>query len=194
MDSIKNLTIFAGVNGAGKSTLFYSENAGDLGIRLNSDEIIRANGLDWKSTSDQLYAGKVLLRLQADCFEKGISFNRETTLSSNEIFKTIQQAKNLGYRIHLRYIGVNDPEIAKQRVAKRVSMGGHGVSPETIDRRFQSSYDNFLRIFPLCDTINIYDNSGNSMVLISYCKNGKITRNSIPCSWADSLLEKMHNP
>ena len=48
MDSIKNLTIFAGVNGAGKSTLFYSENAGDLGIRLNSDEIIRANGLDWK--------------------------------------------------------------------------------------------------------------------------------------------------
>lgn len=191
MDSTKNLTIFAGVNGAGKSTLFYSENAGNLGIRLNSDEIIRANGLDWKSTADQIYAGKVLLHLQADCFEKGISFNRETTLNSNEIFKTIRQAKDLGYRIHLRYIGVNNPEIAKQRVAKRVSLGGHGVSPETIDRRFQSSYENFLRIYPLCDTINIYDNSDKSIVLVAYCKNGKVTRNSVPCLWVDSLLEKI---
>lgn len=193
MDSIKNLTIFAGVNGAGKSTLFYSENAGDLGIRLNSDEIIRANGLDWKNTSHQLYAGKVLLRLQADCFEKGISFNRETTLSSNEIFRTIRQAKNLGYRIRLRYIGVNDPETAKQRVEKRVSTGGHGVSPETIDRRFQSSYVNFLRVFPLCDTVDIYDNSGEFMVLVGYCRNGQIKRNSVPCPWADSLLNKIQN-
>lgn len=39
MDSIKNLTIFSEVNGAGKSTLFYSENAGELGIRLNTVSI-----------------------------------------------------------------------------------------------------------------------------------------------------------
>ena len=191
MDSIKTLTVFAGVNGAGKSTLFYSEKSGDLGIRLNSDEIIRANGLDWKDSAAQIYAGKILLQLQKDCFEKGISFNRETTLSSNEIFKTIRQAKDLGYQIHLRYIGVNDPSIAKERVAKRVALGGHGVSPETIDRRFQSSFDNFQRIYPLCNTINIYDNSGESMVLVAYCVNGKIIRNSVPCSWVDTLLKKI---
>lgn len=51
MNTTKKFTIFAGVNGAGKSTLFYTESNRDLGIRLNSDEILHSLGLDWKDTS-----------------------------------------------------------------------------------------------------------------------------------------------
>ena len=58
MNTTKKFTIFAGVNGAGKSTLFYSEANRDLGIRLNSDEILHSLGLDWKDTSAQILAGK----------------------------------------------------------------------------------------------------------------------------------------
>ncbi len=102
MNTIKKFTIFAGVNGAGKSTLYYSEANRDLGIRLNSDEILHSLGLDWKDTSAQILAGKKLLQLQKECLSNGVSFNQETTLSGQSIFNAIKKAKEQGYAIHLR--------------------------------------------------------------------------------------------
>lgn len=191
MASIKTYTIFAGVNGAGKSTLFNADSAADLGVRLNTDEIVKANGWDWKSKRAQIDAGKELLKRQKDCLDKDLSFNQETTLSGNFIIKSIKTAKEKGYKIHLRYVGVDCPEIAKERVEKRIALGGHGVSPETVDRRFSSSKDNFKKIFHLCDTVNIYDNSGDSLVLVASYVNGKFNRTDFPCKWVDELLEGM---
>ena len=70
MQSSKYYTIFAGVNGAGKSTLFQTDNGGDLGIRLNTDEFIKDKGKDWKDIRAQIEAGKAILKLQHECFEK----------------------------------------------------------------------------------------------------------------------------
>lgn len=96
MKNTKNFTIFAGVNGAGKSTLFYSEEQVDLGVRLNSDELIHAAGLDWKDMRAQITAGKQLLQMQKECLAKGLSFNQETTLSGATILNAIHKAKELG--------------------------------------------------------------------------------------------------
>lgn len=51
MGSIKTFTVFAGVNGAGKSTLYAADNSSDLGVRLNSDELVREAGADctWRA-------------------------------------------------------------------------------------------------------------------------------------------------
>ena len=62
-----------------------------------------------------------------------MSLNRETTLTGNNIIKSIVRAKELGYIIRLRYVGVSSPEIAKERIAKRVLMGGYGISEDTVD-------------------------------------------------------------
>ena len=159
MKATKKFTIFAGVNGAGKSTLFYSEANHHLGIRLNSDEILHSLGLDWKDMSAQILAGKKLLQLQKECLSNGVSFNQETTLSGQSIFNVIKKAKELGYAIHLRYVGVANPEIAQERVAKRIARGGHGVSDGTLERRFTASKENFIKIYPLCDSIIMYDNT-----------------------------------
>ena len=83
---------------------------------------------------------------------------------------------------------MNSPEIAKERVAKRIALGGHGVSQETIDRRFNTSKENFKKVFSLCDTVNIYDNSGDGLVLIASYVNGKLNRFDFPCKWVDELL------
>lgn len=123
MKSIKKFTIFAGVNGAGKSTLFSTEAEDNLGIRLNSDEILHSLGLDWADSNAQILAGKQLLRLQKDCLEKGLSFNQETTLSGITILRTISQAKELGYSIHLRYVGVGIPR-NRQRTGKKTHRVG----------------------------------------------------------------------
>lgn len=173
MKAIKKFTIFAGVNGAGKSTLFYSEANRDLGIRLNSDEILHSLGLDWKDPSAQMLAGKTLLKLQKECLENGVSFNQETTLSGKTILTAIKKAKEQGYVIHLRYVSVATPEIAKARVEQRIARGGHGVSGGTIDRRFKTSKENFLQVYSYCDSIIIYDNT-EQMTCVASIKNGKL--------------------
>jgi len=193
MSSTKRYTIFAGVNGAGKSTLFVINNSEDLGVRLNTDEIVKDAGKDWKDSAAQIEAGKKLIKLQQECFDKGLSLNRETTLNGSNIVNSIITAKKLGYEIHLRYVGVESPEIAKKRVKKRIAMGGHGVSDDTIDRRFFGAIENFKKIFPYCDTINMYDNSGISMELVAtYIGNGTLKRNNINCKWCDELIKELN--
>ena len=194
MSNIKRYTIFAGVNGAGKSTLFAINKSEDLGIRLNTDEMVKEAGEDWKDSAAQIEAGKKLIKLQQECFDKGLSLNRETTLNGSNIVNSIITAKKLGYEIHLRYVGVESPEIAKERVKKRIAMGGHGVSDDTIDRRFSGAIENFKKIFPYCDTINMYDNSGISMELVAtYIGNGTLKRNNIKCKWCDELIKELNN-
>ena len=191
MSSIKRYTIFAGVNGAGKSTLFGVYNSEDLGVRLNTDEMVKDAGKDWKDNAAQVEAGKKLIKLQQECFDKGLSLNRETTLNGSNIVNSIIKAKELGYEIHLRYVGVNNPEIAKERVKKRIEMGGHGVSDETIERRFTGALDNLKKIYPLCDTVNIYDNSGESLELVAYVYDGKLEKTEVNCQWCDELLKEL---
>ena len=190
MNTTKKFTIFAGVNGAGKSTLFYSEANRDLGIRLNSDEILHSLGLDWKDTSAQILAGKKLLQLQKECLLNGVSFNQETTLSGQSIFNAINKAKVLGYAIHLRYVRVANPEIAKERVEQRIARGGHGVSEGTLERRFSSSKDNFIKIYPLCDSVIIYDNT-EQMTCVASIKSGELTLIQ-HIDWVDKLLHELN--
>lgn len=190
MNSIKKFTIFAGVNGAGKSTLFYLEKSSDLGIRLNCDEILSSLGLKWEESSAQILAGKKLLQLQRECIESGVSFNQETTLCGQSIFNAVKQAKEAGYTILLRYVGVETAEIAKERVRKRIESGGHGISDETIERRFVTSQENFLKIYPLCNDVIIYDNT-KQMQCAAMITNGKIAVLR-KIAWVNELLKKVN--
>jgi len=192
MLNTKRFTIFAGVNGAGKSTLYAINNSEDLGVRLNSDEMVKDAGKDWKDTAAQIEAGKKLIKLQQECFYKGLSLNRETTLNGTNIVNSIIKAKELGYEIHLRYVGVEHPEIAKERVKRRIAMGGHGVSDETIEKRFSGAMENLKKIFPYCNTVNIYDNSGTSMVLVAtYVGAGGFIKTNISCGWCEELIKEL---
>ncbi len=192
MKNTKTFTIFAGVNGAGKSTLFGIEGEKDLGVRLNSDEILHSLKLDWRDTNAQILAGKELLKRQKECLEKGLSFNQETTLSGAIILSTIRKAKELGYIIHLRYVGVENVDIAKERIEKRVARGGHGVTGEMVERRFEKSKENFLKIYDLCDTVTIYDNTITMQMVVSVVK-GDIERTTPPVLWVEELLSRLKN-
>ena len=155
-----NYVIFAGVNGAGKSTLYNTITPTlDLGVRINTDEIVRNIG-DWRSNQDQVRAGKIALKLRKECVEKNISFNQETTLTGKNIIKAIKEIKEKGYIIHLYYVGVNSPEIAKQRVKDRVKKGGHDIPEDVIEKRYIETLKNLEAILPLVDYAKIYDNSG----------------------------------
>ena len=98
----------------------------------------------------------------------------------------VYNSEDLGVRL-------NTDEIAKERVKKRIAMW-HGVNDDTIDRRFSGAIENFKKIFPYCDTINMYDNSGISMELVAtYIGNGTLKRNNIKCKWCDELIKELNN-
>lgn len=168
-------TIFAGVNGAGKSTLYFSKmrNNEEYGVRINTDEIVRTFG-DWKNEADQVKAGRMAIKLRKDCIDKGISFNQETTLTGNSIIKLIDQVKEKGYKVHLFYVGVNSPEIAKERIAGRVKKGGHDIPSETVEKRYYESIENLKIILPKVDLAEVYDNS--KFYTLAITKNEEIIR------------------
>lgn len=56
-------------------------------------------------------------------------------------------------------MGVDSPELAKERVKARVAKGGHGIPDEVIDRRYTKSIRNIKLLAPLFDSVELYDNT-----------------------------------
>lgn len=155
----KTYKIYAGVNGAGKTTLYHLYDTDKSEKRINSDEILKESGGDWRNISHQGKAMKEAVLQTQKCFREGVSFNQETTLTGKSIIGNICKAKGLGYFVQLHYIGLDSPELAIQRVKNRVNDGGHGIEEAAIRSRYHASLENLKEIVLLCDNVIVYDNS-----------------------------------
>ena len=176
-------TIFAGVNGAGKSTLYLSmEEELSNQERVNSDEILKNFGGNWKNQEDQAKAMKEAIRKIKFCLDNKISFNQETTLTGNSILKNISIARKQGYRIHMYYVGVDNVDIAIKRVALRERKGGHGISEADIRRRYINSMENLYKAIPMCDTVRIFDNT-YKFKSVAFFQNGHLLEHTAKCRW-----------
>ena len=176
--------LFAGINGAGKSTLYNNSDNEEIkkSVRINTDEIVREFG-DWKNNLDQLKAAKIAIKLRNESFEKGKSINEETTLTGKTILKTIDKAKELGYELQLFYVGLNSPEIAKERIKIRVSKGEDKI----VDRRYYESLENLEKVINKFDKVRIYDNSIGFLEIFSF-SNGKVNFKTNEKTWADKAI------
>jgi predicted ABC-type ATPase len=162
IDNERVFTIVAGVNGAGKSTFieWYTSDENRLGHIIDADKLAREHG--------SLIAGERKALEQINfCIENGISFCQETTLSGNQIIRTIKKAKAHGFRIEMIYLGLDTVKEHIARVAKRVSEGGHDIPEDVIRRRFASRFECLCRILPLCDggTLGRFENSFDFVAL-----------------------------
>jgi len=183
--------IIAGINGAGKSSIY---NAGKLkidknSVRVNSDELIHKKyNHNWQDEIVQIKAGKEIIRLVQDCISKKISFNQETTLAGKNILRTIKKVKELGYIVSLYYIGLESADLAVERVWERVKKDGHGIDESIIRRRYVASLENLREILPLCDNINIYDNSRTLYTVLTVKKRKiKYLNKNIPKYFSDTI-------
>ena len=153
----KTFCIVAGVNGVGKSTFikwFSESNSNRLGHIIDADKL----ALEYGSL---MTGGRKALEGIDYCIENGINFCQETTLSSNQIIRTIKKAREHGFHIDMTYLSLDSAEECIARVAKRVAEGGHDIPEDTIRRRFASRFDCLCRILPLCDTaiLGTFDDS-----------------------------------
>jgi predicted ABC-type ATPase len=64
----------------------------------------------------------------------------------------------LGYRLILFFTWLPSPELAIQRVAKRVREGGHNIPEAVVRRRYARRLANLLGLYiPIVNTTSVYD-------------------------------------
>jgi predicted ABC-type ATPase len=154
LDQRPVIVALAGSNGAGKTT-FYHAHFQQSGLRLiNADNLARELGLDAYGAAKM--AGVLRQRL----LEQRESFVFETVFSDpvGDKLAFLKDAVRAGYQVVLCFIGIAGPEISDQRVAMRVSQGGHDVPMEKLVARFPRTLANLTAAMKVLPYVVIFDN------------------------------------
>ena len=159
--------IIAGCNGAGKTTASYSVLPDLLGCRefVNADEI--AKGLSpFNPESVAIEAGRLMLERIKSLLSQRKTFALETTLATRSYARLVKDAQAQGYTVILLFFWLSTPTMAIERVAKRVSEGGHNIPKDTIIRRYWLGLQNFFTIFaPIVDSWMFFDNADDTILI-----------------------------
>lgn len=165
----KYLYIIGGCNGAGKTTASFNILPDLLNCKefVNADEIAR--GLSpFRPESVSIKAGRLMLKRIDELINLNQDFSFETTLSTKSFINTIENAKSKGYYVTLIFFWLESIELAKDRVRKRVSEGGHNIETDVIERRYKAGIKNLFSLYcNKVDLLLIYDSSKAESELIA---------------------------
>lgn len=148
------LIALAGSNGAGKTTFFHSH-LRPAGLRfLNADEVARELEID------AYEAAQVITQVRQELVRQRESFVFETVFSDpvGDKLGFLKEAVQSGYAVVLCFIGISGPEISEQRVAMRVSQGGHDVPSEKLASRFPRTMANLKAAISQLPCVLLFDN------------------------------------
>lgn len=165
--------VFGGCNGSGKSTLAHRF----LSSIKPSPEFINAdiiasqlNPFDVDAVA--IAASRLMLQRLNVLASQKIDFAFETTLAARSFAPFLRQCKTDGYRVNLIFIWLNSPDLAIERVARRVASGGHNIPHDIIKRRYQRGKDNFRDLYaPIADYWIVYNNSESYEILAEKISN-----------------------
>lgn len=165
----KNIYIIAGCNGAGKTTASFTILPEILDCKefVNADEI--AKGLSpFQPESVSFEAGRIMIERIDVLLKSNENFAFETTLSTKSYRHKLIHAKQDGFRVKLLFFWLPTIEMAVNRVAIRVSEGGHNIPKEVIARRYSRGITNLFKIYlPLCNDWAVFDNSDETPKIIA---------------------------
>jgi predicted ABC-type ATPase len=164
-----SLYIIGGANGSGKTTAAMNLLPNFLKCFefVNADAI--AAGLSpFNQESVAIEAGRLMLQRLRFLSDSGSNFAFETTLAARTFTPFITDCKQKGYTINLIYFWLQSPNLAVERVARRVASGGHSIPEDVIRRRYERGRKNLIYLYlPLCDGWMVYDNSTLSPILVA---------------------------
>lgn len=170
----KILYIIAGANGSGKSTLASELLPAKTLEFLNADEVAKEICPE-HIESVKIQAGKIVLEKLDKMLNSEKSFAIETTLAGKNHIKTIQKAKDLGYKIVLIYSYLDNPNFCENRIKVRVLNGGHDIPHDDVVRRFYRSKENFWNIYKdLIDEWNLFYNGTSEYILVAQYANNEL--------------------
>lgn len=150
MSGPPRVIVIAGPNGAGKTTFareFLSHEAHCPNF-INAD-LIAAGIAPFEPEKAAIRAGRIMLELMREKVLARESFAIETTLAGSGYARLFKEWRHAGYHISLHFFSLDCPEIAIERVALRVSQGGHFIPDDVIRRRFDAGLKNFDQVYRL---------------------------------------------
>ena len=187
LDKRPVIVALAGSNGAGKTT-FYHAHLQPSALRLINTDIL-ARELE----VDAYHAAKMAGVLRQRLVEQRESFVFETVFSDpvGDKLGFLKEAVRRGYHVVLCFIGIGSPETSDQRVAMRVSQGGHDVPLDKLVTRFPRTLANLKAAIPVLPQVIIFDNDDLNYPFkrVAEFENGKVTFLAKPLPlWLAPLL------
>ena len=181
------IVALAGPNGAGKST-FFEAHLKASGLRfLNADVLAGELGID------AYQAAGISARLRQELLKLKESFVFETVLSDpvGDKLAFLGQAAQEGYAVVLCFIGIADAGRSEERVAMRVSQGGHDVPTNKLIARFPRTMTNLKKAIRQLPCVVVFDNDDlrTPFRLLALFQNGvpHFLAQSVP-DWLQSSL------
>jgi predicted ABC-type ATPase len=144
----------AGPNGAGKST-FFEAHLKSSGLRfLNADAFAR------ELEVDAYEAARMITALRTQMVNQRESFIFETVFSDpvRDKLGFLRQTAQSGYAVVLCFVGIADADTSEQRIAMRVSQGGHDVPTEKLVERFPRTMANLALAIRELPCALVFDN------------------------------------
>lgn len=144
----------AGSNGAGKST-FYETHLKLSGLRfLNADVLAHELGVE------AYEAARLGAALRTELIRQGESFVFETVFSDpvGDKLEFLKETGRSGYAVVVCFIGIADTNSSEQRVAMRVSQGGHDVPTAKLKARFPRTIANLFAALRELPCVIVFDN------------------------------------
>ncbi len=157
----KTIYIISGCNGAGKTTASYTI----LPEILNCKEFVNADNIaaglsPFQPEKVAFEAGRIMLERIEYLLEANETFAIETTLATKIYKNKLLNAIANGYNVKLLFFWLPNVQMAIDRVAIRVSEGGHNIPVDVISRRYFRGIENLFKIYlPLCNEWAVFDNS-----------------------------------
>ncbi|NVO86414.1 hypothetical protein [Hymenobacter terrestris] len=155
---VPTVYVLAGPNGAGKTSLYWYEASGVP--RLNGDAL-------YQQGYDQHAIEAALRQQQETLVAERSSFVIETNAANERDYALFAALRSAGYRLELRYIGLESVNLCYDRVAQRVLEGGHDVPSALVQHRYDSSLSLLKRLYSAFDRLQLYDNSSTAFRLIA---------------------------
>ncbi|WP_287130858.1 zeta toxin family protein [Candidatus Cyanaurora vandensis] len=160
-DSVPQVYLIGGPNGAGKTTsaLALLENE-LLGVAFVNADLIAVQLNPATPEAMAFQAGRLMLKRIEQLSAARTSFAFESTLATKGFAPFLRQCQEHGYFGTLLYFWLNSPELAVERVQRRVSLGGHHVPETDVRRRYERGLINLHSLYiPIADYWTVLDNS-----------------------------------
>lgn len=182
------IVALAGPNGAGKST-FYRAHLEQAGLRF-----VNADVLSRELRIGPYEAAKVADSLRRELVKQRESFVFETVFSdpAGDKLAFLKDAAAAGYTVILCFIGISGPATSEQRVAMRVSQGGHDVPTDKLQTRYPRILANLRSALRELPHVWVFDNDDlrHPFRLVTVYANGQPVRSQKPTpQWLASVLD-----
>jgi len=163
------LYVFAGPNGAGKSTLSATMVPPGTPIFDGDKELTLLRKQLPDIDSGNLYDavnGHIYEDWKKRAIQSGSDCAFETNFRLPDVMHSVEQFKNNGYETRLIFFGLESIEASVDRVAMRVTHGGHDVSPDNIRENYDNGLKNLAIYHKGFDSVHLYHNYENQRQII----------------------------